>query len=261
MEQHICAHPRDLRPDLQVGDSMSAAAFEQYQHLAVFPRYRRGRRTAVDKLAPIEAAVERLASPMERDTLAALVHEASTWFRVQDDLVHELLPHMPEEALLHIDVTVAETGAVGAPRLHVALSSKWSLRTGRAQDCVSQGAKLVAQRRGRMPHFAVVMMEPRPSMLKILGDGSGSVDCVYHLDLPSLKQTMENLASDPGAGSAPGLPCRRSGAWSLNVACATTTSWSRKSSDCLRPARRDCGLLLCQGAAGRRVVTSARSAW
>jgi hypothetical protein len=73
------------------------------------------------------------------------------------------------------------------------LSAKWSLRTDRAQDCVSQGAKLVAQRRGRMPHFAVITMEPRPSMLKILGDGSGSVDCVYHLDLPALTRTMERL--------------------------------------------------------------------
>lgn len=56
-----------------------------------------------------------------------------------------------------------------------------SPRTDRAQDYVSQGYKLVSLRRGHMPHFAVVTMEPRPSMLRLLADGSGSVDCVYHV--------------------------------------------------------------------------------
>jgi hypothetical protein len=45
-----------------------------------------------------------------------------------------------------------------------------------------------------MPHFGVVTMEPRPSMLKIIGDGSGAVDCVYHLDLPALQTAMAELA-------------------------------------------------------------------
>ncbi|WP_353889670.1 NgoMIV family type II restriction endonuclease, partial [Campylobacter coli] len=73
------------------------------------------------------------------------------------------------------------TGREGRkPRLELALSAKWSLRTARAPDCVSQGAQRVAQRRGRMPHFAVITREPRPAMLRILADGSGAVDCVYH---------------------------------------------------------------------------------
>ena len=115
---------------------------------------------------------------------------------------------MPEEALLTVDLTVAERRRTGTPHLHVALSAKWTLRTDRAQDCVSQGAKLVSQRRGRMPHFAVVTMETRPSMLKILGDGSGSVDCVYHLDLPSLTAAIDKLANEPRRGSGEWSPQR-----------------------------------------------------
>lgn len=38
-------------------------------------------------------------------------------------------------------------------------------------------------------------MEPRPSVLKILGDGSGAVDCVYPLHLPALTIAINNLAN------------------------------------------------------------------
>lgn len=46
-------------------------------------------------------------------------------------------------------------------------------------------------RRGAMPHFGVVTMEPRPAMLKIIADGSGSIDCVYHLNLNALAEAVE----------------------------------------------------------------------
>ena len=52
-----------------------------------------------------------------------------------------------------------------------------------------------ALRRGRMPHFGVVTMEPRPYMLNLLGGGSGDVDCVYHLHLPALTEAVEAVYS------------------------------------------------------------------
>lgn len=90
-------------------------------------------------------------------------------------------------------MTVSEPQPDQLAELEVGLSLKWSLRTDRAQDCRSQGAKLSALRRGRMPHFAAVTMEPRPYMLNLLGGGSGDVDCVYHLDLPALAQAVEDV--------------------------------------------------------------------
>jgi hypothetical protein len=193
LEEHVSAHLAEVRPDLLIARSRSAAHFEQYAHMAVFPRYRRGHRRSGEALAPLIEAIEGLDSRMERATIGALMARAAAAFQEQDNLAAELLAHMPEEALLKIDITVADQQPQ-LPRLQVALSSKWSLRTDRAQDCVSQGSKLVAQRRGRMPHFAVITMEPRPSMLKILGDGSGAVDCVYHLHLPALTKAMRSLA-------------------------------------------------------------------
>lgn len=104
--------------------------------------------------------------------------------------VHRYL-YIYSESLLRLDVTVSDPKAGRLPELEIGLSLKWSLRTDRAQDCRSQGAKLSALRRGRMPHFAAVTMEPRPYMLNLLGGGSGDVDCVYHLHLPALTEAIE----------------------------------------------------------------------
>jgi hypothetical protein len=105
-----------------------------------------------------------------------------------------LLEELGQESLLGLDITVSRAAVDGRlPLLDVGLSLKWSLRTDRAQDCRSQGAKMSALRRGRMPHFGVVTMEPRPYMLNLLGGGSGDVDCVYHLDLPALTAAVDRV--------------------------------------------------------------------
>lgn len=104
-----------------------------------------------------------------------------------------ILAEVGSESLLRLDVTAAEAQDGRLPELLVGLSLKWSLRTDRAQDCRSQGAKLAALRRGRMPHFATVTMEPRPYMLNLLGGGSGDVDCVYHLDLAALTVAVDSV--------------------------------------------------------------------
>ncbi|KFD43434.1 hypothetical protein IU11_11485 [Cellulosimicrobium sp. MM] len=115
-----------------------------------------------------------------------------------DAILRKLLDELGEESLLGLDLTVARQGTLDRlPRLEVGLSLKWSLRTDRAQDCRSQGAKMSALRRGRMPHFAVVTMEPRPYMLNLLGGGSGDVDCVYHLDLPALTAAVDDVYTTP----------------------------------------------------------------
>jgi hypothetical protein len=44
-----------------------------------------------------------------------------------------------------------------------------------------------------MAHFAVLTIEPRPTMLRLLAYGSGAVDCVYHLALPELLLAARDL--------------------------------------------------------------------
>jgi len=130
-------------------------------------------------------------------------------FEVQDRISERLKLYMPEESLLKLDITCGSEQEGMESTLHLGLSSKWTLRTDRAQDCVSQGSKLASQRRGPMPHYAVITMEPRPAMLKILADGSGAVDYVYHVDLPALTRAIEKIRSRKRGVWSPGVTFER----------------------------------------------------
>lgn len=209
MEFWIVKCLRALRPDLRIERSRAAREFSQYSHLDVFPNFRKSfgdLRPALDDLASCVLAVD-LGSErnrIERD-LQRLISSTDT----QSALVDDLGEHMPEESLLRIDISVAIEREGELDELAIALSSKWSLRTDRAQDCISQGNKLVSQRRGMMPHFGVITMEPRPAMLKILADGSGAIDYVYHLDLPGLETTLDAVSQDKPPRWSPHKTFRR----------------------------------------------------
>lgn len=194
MEARIVEHLQEIRPDLRIARSRAAREFSQYAHLDVFPRFRKNFgdvRPALNDLTMRILSEDLGASRLgiERD-LKTLYSKADS----QALLVDELAQQMPEESLLRIDISVAIPHRGELDELAIAISSKWSLRTDRAQDCISQGNKLVSQRRGKMPHFGVITVEPRPSMLKVLADGSGAVDFVYHLDLPKLYETIDEVA-------------------------------------------------------------------
>lgn len=190
LEESIVDALQAARPDLSISRSRPATDFAQYSHLKVFPSFHKGHRGSEAALASLLDAIENLPEGTDNDRLKSVAAEASAVLESDAALIDTLKHEMPQESLLKIDVSVGVPGEDDIEELAVALSCKWSLRTDRAQDCVSQGSKLVAQRRGRMPHFAVVTIETRPAMLKILADGSGAVDYVYHLDLPALVRTI-----------------------------------------------------------------------
>jgi hypothetical protein len=170
--------------------------FQQYRHVgaladiaaepspAFTKAWRRLTAEARKRIATPPSAVTRL------EQLIADVESATT---AEAERRRKALAEVGAESLLKLDVTVARTEPNRLPELEIGLSLKWSLRTDRAQDCRSQGAKLSALRRGRMPHFAAVTMEPRPYMLNLLGGGSGDVDCVYHLHLPALQAAIDEV--------------------------------------------------------------------
>lgn len=74
------------------------------------------------------------------------------------------------------------------PILHASISCKWTLQSSR-----SEALNLIRNRKGRVPHIAVVTGEPLPSRLASLALGTGDIDCVYHFALPELMSTVENL--------------------------------------------------------------------
>lgn len=198
MESGVATDLSGRRPDLAIGTSRPARDFEQYRHLAVFRDFQRRYKTPqVGIINQVRDLIGGSPDPHVESALEVAL-EALLYSEVNDGLVTSLLDQMPEESLLKIDVTTSDSYPGG--RLMVALSSKWSLRTDRAQDCVSQGAKLSSLRRGHMPHYAVVTMEPRPAMLRLIAAGSGNVDCVYHLALPELRQAAAVIESRRGSG-------------------------------------------------------------
>jgi hypothetical protein len=172
--------------------------FDQYRHVGAVRDVKPGRSKEFN------AAWRRLTRyvlkqptrPAEVRRVEEMIAAVEASVDAADAVLRKLLDEIGEESLLGLDLTVARQGCDDRlPALEVGLSLKWSLRTDRAQDCRSQGAKMSALRRGRMPHFAVVTMEPRPYMLNLLGGGSGDVDCVYHLDLAALQTAVDDVYS------------------------------------------------------------------
>lgn len=183
MESRAAQHLASLRPDLRIGMSRSAWEFEQYDHLNVFREFQRSYHEPSEQLAEAIQTLQRLPPSKAISDAIQYISSSAAEAGKNHRFVTQLVETMPEESMLSLDITISSEYD---KRLLVGLSSKWSLRTDRAQDCVAQGAKLVSMRRGHMPHYAVLTMEPRPAMLKLIAYGSGSVDCVYHLALPEL---------------------------------------------------------------------------
>jgi hypothetical protein len=79
------------------------------------------------------------------------------------------------------------------PILHASISCKWTLRSDRAQNARSEALNLIRNRKGRLPHIAVVTGEPLPSRLVSVALGTGDLDCVYHFALPELIAAVKKL--------------------------------------------------------------------
>jgi len=80
-----------------------------------------------------------------------------------------------------------------SPILHASISTKWTLRSDRAQNARSEALNLIRNRKGRQPHIVVVTGEPTPSRLASLALGTGDIDCVYHFALNELQESVAEL--------------------------------------------------------------------
>lgn len=87
------------------------------------------------------------------------------------------------------------SGPGKAPLLHASISTKWTLRSDRAQNARSEALNLIRNRKGRQPHIMVVTGEPTPSRLSSLALGTGDIDCVYHFALDELILAVSDLGN------------------------------------------------------------------
>jgi hypothetical protein len=81
----------------------------------------------------------------------------------------------------------------GSPLLHASVSCKLTIRSDRSQNSRSEALNLIRNRRGKLPHIAVVTAEPLPSRLASIALGGGDIDCVYHFALPELQDSVREL--------------------------------------------------------------------
>jgi len=82
-----------------------------------------------------------------------------------------------------------------APSLHASLSCKWTLRSDRAQNARSEALNLIRNRKGRLPHIAVLTAEPTPGRIASLALGTGDIDCVYHVALDELIESVAEVGN------------------------------------------------------------------
>lgn len=83
----------------------------------------------------------------------------------------------------------------GKPLLHASVSAKWTMRSDRAQNSRTEALNLIRNRKGHLPHIAVVTGEPLPSRLASLALGTGDLDCVYHFALYELIDAVKQYAT------------------------------------------------------------------
>lgn len=85
------------------------------------------------------------------------------------------------------------------PILHASVSCKWTIRSDRAQNARSEGLNLVRNRKGKLPHIAVITGEPLPSRIASIALGTGDIDCVYHFALKELVDIAKESSYEDAA--------------------------------------------------------------
>ena len=168
-----------LRPgEFRVNKGGGIAMFDQYAHL--------------DDLEAIAKANREIATAIGSDYL------------IKPDIVVTRSPEDDESInasgpLVDSDtVRLTSLRAVNQPLeiLHASISCKWTLRSDRAQNARSEGLNLVRNRKGRLPHIAVITGEPTPGRIASLALGTGDIDCVYHFALYELRKALVEQERD-----------------------------------------------------------------
>ncbi|MBX9885176.1 MAG: NgoMIV family type II restriction endonuclease [Novosphingobium sp.] len=169
------AHLRPGRFFVEKGGSI--ARFDQYAHLSELAAMARRDRTLATAIGR-----DYLIKP---DVVVYRLPEADETLNAGQTLVDDVTARLASIRLANQSQAI----------LHASLSCKWTLRSDRAQNARSEGLNLVRNRKGRLPHIAVITGEPLPTRIASLALGTGDIDCVYHFALDELRATL----SEPGS--------------------------------------------------------------
>lgn len=168
-------HFQHLRPGKwKVGRAgVNIEQFEQYQHL--------------DELDELAKQNPGLASALGSDYIIKPDVVIGRDPEV-DDFINAPRAIVDNDFALHTSIREVNNKL---PILHASISCKWTIRSDRAQNVRSEALNLVRNRKGRLPHIAVVTGEPLPSRIASIALGTGDIDCVYHFALPELVEALK----------------------------------------------------------------------
>lgn len=171
-----------LRPgDWEYLVSSNISQFKQYEHLA-----------DLDRLT---------------DTNPALKTAIGSDYLIKPDVVIARHP-VSDHEINKMGHVVSEEGATASLTplrqknnserllLHASISSKWTMRSDRAQNARTEALNLIRNRKGPTPHIVVITAEPTPSRLASLALGTGDIDCVYHFALRELISAIQPESDD-----------------------------------------------------------------
>ena len=183
-----------LRPGhwqvLQVKSRSEAVlgGFEQYSHLAELAR-----------LAAENAEIKNFMGDgytVSPDVIVARIPEPDEAINSSDMIVDsEFSSHTMLRAANHPNPKAP------LPLLHASISCKFTMRSDRAQNTRTEALNLIRSRKGRTPHIISITAEPMPSRIASLALGTGDLDCVYHIALDELIETLEELERDDALDS------------------------------------------------------------
>jgi len=174
----LVAHLRPGAFDVVKGGGI--ARFDQYAHLEHLDRIARTNR---------DVAVALGADYMIKPDIVVSRHPVS-------DAIVNGAGYVVDDSIARYTPLRLANGAKAT--LHASISCKWTLRSDRAQNARTEGLNLLRNRKGRLPHIAVITAEPMPSRIASLALGTGDIDCVYHFALPELQAAVAECASEDG---------------------------------------------------------------
>lgn len=155
--------------------SKSIAGFEQYEHLEILEKL-----AAKNPELEVALGADYLIKP---DIVVAREPEPDSSINNGAELLDKKFSNLTPLRLSNNE----------RPILHASISCKWTIRSDRAQNARSEGLNLVKNRKGRLPHIAVLVAEPLPSRIASIALGTGEIDCVYHFALPELLDAVDKL--------------------------------------------------------------------
>lgn len=178
LERTFVARLGHLRPGKwsvhRLGNTgLPIAAYEQYAHLQALE-------TAAQQ-TPGLAAILGIGYAITPDVVILREPEPDSAINTPIRLVDE---HVSTRSSLRASTNDLEL-------LHASISCKWTMRSDRAQNARTEALNLMRNRKGHLPHVAVVTAEPLPSRLASIALGTGDVDCTYHLALDELIRVVE----------------------------------------------------------------------